>query len=69
MLGHDPRGFLGERASQVFSANAQSFWHVPIIWPVGEKIKRDRATDQNSDSLPAAVCWLWVLAGAPLPGR
>ncbi len=31
VLGHDPRGFLGERAPQVFTANAQSFWHAPII--------------------------------------
>jgi hypothetical protein len=42
MLGHDPRGFLRERVPQMFTANAQSFSHVPIIWPKGQKIKRSR---------------------------
>src|ERR1700749_4055225 len=40
MFGHDPCGFLGERTSQMFTADAQSFSHAPIIWPVRRKIKR-----------------------------
>jgi hypothetical protein len=39
MLGHDTRSFLRERVPQMFTANAQSFSHIPIIWPKRPKIK------------------------------
>jgi hypothetical protein len=42
MLGHDARGFLRERVPQMFTANAQSFSHISIIWPKGRKIKQSR---------------------------
>jgi hypothetical protein len=74
MLGHDPRGFLRERVPQMFTANAQSFCHAPIIWPVRRKIKRSTAWNaQKSGSPPADVCSVadgfWPLTAVPLPGR
>ncbi len=42
VLGHDSCGFLCERVPQMLTADAQSFCHDPIIWPVGRKIKHSK---------------------------
>ncbi len=60
VLGHDSGGFLREGVPQVLTANAQSFWHAPIIWPRPEKIKREKTSEQRLAARRG------LLAGRPL---